>query len=70
MLPNTPASGTGQECDRLPQAELLLAAAYAKQAERMKSGIDERLAASPSACAAADLIDEALLYLRMTAAGQ
>jgi hypothetical protein len=48
----------------------LLAAAYAKQAERMKAGIDERLAASPSARAAADLMDEALLYLRMTAAGQ
>jgi hypothetical protein len=70
MLPTNPALETGQTCDRLPQAELLLAAAYAKQAERMKAGIDERLAASPSARAAADLMDEALLYLRMTAAGQ
>jgi hypothetical protein len=70
MLPNTPAPETGQNCDRLPQAELLLAAAYAKQLERAKAGIDERLVGSPSARAAADLIDEALLYLRMTAAGQ
>jgi hypothetical protein len=48
----------------------LLAAAYAQQMERVKSGIRDRLGQSSSARAAADLMDEALLYLRMTAAGQ
>lgn len=71
MLPNTPRPETGQACDRpLNQSELLLMAYSESNLDKVKLRLDQCLGHSPHAAAAADLIDEAILYLKLAAAGQ
>jgi len=68
---NIPANPQqGANCDRLNTQELLLAAADERNLDRVRARISDRLGHHPHAAAAADLIDEAILYLRLAIAGQ
>lgn len=60
----------GATFDRLSQDELLLAAADERNLDRVKGRISDRLGHHPHAAAAVDLIDEAILYLRLASSGQ
>ncbi len=67
MLPNTPAPETGRECDRLDVNEINLACANRTTLERMQARLRE--SQNPQLNAAADLIDEAGLYLSLAISG-
>lgn len=60
----------GATSDRLDTQELLSAAADERNLDRVRERISDRLGHHPHAAAAADLIDEAILYLRLAIAGQ
>ena len=60
----------GANCDRLDTQELLLAAADERNLDRVRARISDRLGHNPHAAAAAELIDDAVLYLRLATAGQ
>lgn len=65
---NSPSKGA--TFDRLSQQDLLLAAADERNIDRVKQRISDRLGHHPHAAAAVDLLDEAILYLRLATAGQ
>lgn len=68
MVPNTMASETGQKSDRLSANDISLACANRATLERIQARLRET--SNPQLQAAAELLDEANLYLSLAIAGQ